>query len=63
MKEKLIKLMPVLALISFAAAVFMIADGYYWLGLAFIGAGTSLYSAAAVCKKKKDAAEKDQKRD
>ena len=51
MKEQLIKWLPLLALISFAAAVFLIADGYYWPGITFIGAGASLSSAAAVHKK------------
>ena len=52
MKEEFIKWMPVLALASFAAAVFMIADGYYWPGIAFVGAGTSLSSTATNYKKK-----------
>lgn len=60
MKEQFVKWMPVLALASFAAAVFMIADGYYWPGVAFIGAGTSLYSATASCKKKNEASEENQ---
>jgi hypothetical protein len=38
----------------------MIADGYYWPGVAFIGTGTSLYSATASCKKKNEASEKNQ---
>ena len=59
-KEEIWKWMPVLALASFAAAVFMIADGYYWPGVAFIGAGTSLYSATASCKKKNEASEENQ---
>ena len=46
MKEKFIKWIPVLALVSFVTAVFLIADGYYWNGIAFIGAGASLSSAA-----------------
>ncbi|MBQ6361517.1 MAG: hypothetical protein IJJ25_10305 [Lachnospiraceae bacterium] len=54
MKEQLIKWMPVIALACFAAAVFMIADGYFWPGIVFIGAGTSLSSATAVYKKKKE---------
>ena len=44
--------MPFLALASFAAAVFMIADGHYWNGIAFIGTGASPSSAAVVYKKK-----------
>ena len=60
MKEKFIKWIPVLALVSFVTAVFLIADGYYWNGIAFIGAGASFSSAAAVCKKKKDASDQDQ---
>ena len=52
MKEQLVKWLPVLALACFAAAVFMIADGHFWNGIVFIGAGASLSSAAAVSKKK-----------
>ncbi len=52
MKEKFIKWIPVLALVSFVAAVFLIADGYYWNGIVFIGAGASLSSAAVIYKKK-----------
>ncbi len=54
MKEQFAKWLPVLSLASYAAAVFMIADGYYWPGIAFIGAGTSLFSAGAIYKKKND---------
>ncbi len=61
MKEQLIKWMPVLALACFAAAVFVIADGYYWPGIALIGAGACLFSAAAVYKKKNDTSDEDQK--
>ena len=59
MKEQFIKWMPVIALASFAAAVFLIADGYYWHGIAFVGAGTSLSSAAAIYKMKNDTSEED----
>lgn len=59
MKERLIKWMPLLAIACFAAAVFLIADGYFWPGIAFIGAGTSLSSAAAVYRKKNDASDED----
>ena len=59
MKEQFVKWMPVIALAFFVAAVFMIADGHFWNGLAFIGAGTSLFSAAAVYKKN-DASDRDQ---
>ncbi len=59
MKEQLIKWMPVLALAAFATAVFMIADGYYWPGIAFVGAGMSLSSAAAVYKRKNDTSDGD----
>ncbi len=62
MKDTMIKWMSILALISFAAAVFMIADGYYWPGIAFIGAGTSLSSVMAVYKKKNEAADGAQER-
>ena len=44
----------------FVAAVFMIADRHFWNGMVFIGAGTSLSSAAAVYKKKNDASDKEQ---
>ena len=54
MKEQFVKWMPILAIACFAAAVFMVADGFFWPGIAFIGAGAGLSSAAAVCKKKND---------
>ncbi len=60
MKEQFVRWMPVIALAFFVAAVFMIADGHFWNGIVFIGAGTSFSSAAAVYKNKKDASEKDQ---
>ena len=60
MKEQFVKWMPVIALAFFVAAVFMIADGHYWPGITFIGAGASAYSASAVYKKKNDASEEDQ---
>ena len=60
MKELFVKWMPVLALACFVAAVFLIADGHFWNGIVFIGAGTSLFSAAAVYKKKNDASKEDQ---
>ena len=44
----------------FVAAVFMIADGHFWNGIVFIGAGTGLLSATAIYKKKDDASDKDQ---
>ena len=53
MKEQFVKWMPVIALVFFVTAVFMIADGHFWNGIVFIGAGTSLFSAAAVFEKKK----------
>ena len=59
MKEQLIKWMPFLALACFVAAVFMIADGHYWPGITFIGAGASTYSASVVFKKKNNASEGD----
>ena len=61
MKEQFIKWLPVLALACFVIAVFMIADGHYWPGITFIGAGTSLSSAAAVCKKNNNASEENKK--
>ena len=60
MKEQFVKWMPVIALLFFVTAVFMIADGHFWNGIVFIGAGTSLFSAAAVYENKKDASDKDQ---
>ena len=60
MKEQFVKWMPVIALVFFVAAVFMIAEGYFWNGIVFIGAGTSLFSAAAIYKKKNDASDRDQ---
>ena len=62
MKEQLIKWLPVLALACFVIAVFMIADGYFWNGVVFIGAGASTYSALVVFKKKNDASGKNQER-
>ena len=59
MKEQFVKWMPVIALAFFAAAVFMIADGHFWNGIVFIGAGASLSSAAAVYKKKNNVSEED----
>ena len=60
MKEQFIKWLPVIALACFVAAVFLIADGHFWNGVVFIGAGASLSSAAVVYKKKNDASGKDQ---
>ena len=60
MKEQFVKWMPFLALALFAAAVFMIADGHFWIGIVFIGAGSSIYSAATIYKKKIDASDKEQ---
>ena len=59
MKEQFVKWMPAIALACFAAAVFMIADGHFWNGVVFIGAGASLSSAAAVYKKKNNVSEED----
>ncbi len=59
MKEPFVKWLPVLALVAFAAAVFMIADGHFWPGIAFIGAGASLSSAAAIYKKKSGGSEEN----
>ena len=60
MKEQFVKWMPVIALAFFVAAVFIIADGHFWIGIVFIGAGSSLYSAAAIYKKKIDASDEEQ---
>ena len=59
MKEQLIKWMPVLALVSFVAAVFLISDGHFWAGIVWIAAGAGLSSAAAVSKKKSNAAKEN----
>ena len=62
MKEQFIKWLPVLALACFVIAVFMIADGHFWNGVVFIGAGASLSSAAVIYKKKNNASDGDHKR-
>ena len=61
MKEQFVNWMPVLALACFAAAVFLIADGHFWNGVVFIGAGASLSSAAVIYKKKNNASDGDHK--
>ncbi len=61
MKEQFIKWLPVLALACFVIAVFMIADGHFWNGVVFIGAGASLSSAAVIYKKKNNASDGDYK--
>ncbi len=60
MKEQFVKWMPVTALAFFVTAVFMIAAGYFWNGIVFIAAGTSLFSTAAIYKKKNDTSDRDQ---
>ena len=60
MKEQFVKWMPVIALAFFVAAVFIIADGHFWIGIVVIGAGSSVYSAATIYKKKIDASDKEQ---
>ena len=60
MKEQFVKWLLVLALACFVIAVFLIVDGHFWNGIVFIGAGTSLSSAAVVYKKKNDASDGDQ---
>ena len=60
MKEQFVKWLPVIALACFVAAVFMIADGHFWNGIVFIGAGASTYSASVVYKKKNDDSDGDQ---
>ena len=45
MKALYSKWMEVLALASYAAAVFMLAGGKYWPGIALIGAGSALMAA------------------
>ena len=54
MKEQLMKWMPLFALAAYAASVFMISAGYYWPGIALIGVGTYLLSAAGIYRKGKD---------
>ena len=61
MKEQFIKWLPVLALACFVIAVFMIADGHFWNGVVFIGAGAILSSAAVIYKKKNNASDGDHK--
>ena len=61
MKEQFIKWLPVLTLACFVIAVFMIADGHFWNGIVFIGAGASLSSAAVIYKKKNNASDGDHK--
>ncbi len=60
MKEKFIKWMPFIALTFFVTAVFLIADGHFWNGIVFIGAGASLSSATAIYKKNNASDEKEQ---
>ncbi len=60
MKEQFVKWLPVIALVCFVAAVFLIADGHFWNGIVFIGAGASTYSASVVYKKKNDDSDGDQ---
>jgi len=59
MKEHFIKWLPVIALACFVAAVFLIANGHFWNGVVFIGAGASTYSASVVFRKNNDAPEGD----
>jgi len=61
MKEQFAKWLPVIALACFVAAVFLIADGHFWNGVVFIGAGASLSSAAVIYKKKNNASDGDHK--
>lgn len=61
MKEQFIKWLPVLVLACFVIAVFMIADGHFWNGVVFIGAGASLSSAAVIYKKKNNASDGNHK--
>ena len=57
MKKQFTKWLDFASVAAYAAAVFMIANGHFWPGIAFIGAGTSLFSAAAVNKNKNSASE------
>ena len=54
MKEQSVKWMPILALALYAAAVFAIAEGYFWLGIGLIIAGSCFLSSAAAGRKKTD---------
>lgn len=53
MKKQFTKYFSIIALAVYAAAVFMIADGCYWIGIVFICAGTSLMAAGADKMKRK----------
>ena len=63
MKEQIVKWMPVIALACFVAAVFLIADGHFWNGIVFIGAGTSLSSSTAIYRKENVVPDADQGKD
>ena len=58
MKGQFLKWISFLALMAFVAAVFMIVDGCYWLGIILIGAGASFASLAA--KKKANDSNEEQ---
>lgn len=52
MKNNVVKWLSVLALFSYAAGVFVIADRSLWLGMVLIGAGACLSLLAAKEAKK-----------
>ena len=54
MNEQFRMWLTYLSLALFVAAVFLIADGHFWMGIVFIGAGSSISSVAAISKKKSD---------
>ena len=47
MKKQYSKWLNVLAIASYAAAVFMITEKNYWIGIVFIGLGASLMAVGA----------------
>ena len=51
MKKQYTKWLDLASLAAYAVSVFVIAGGHFWPGIALFGAGTSLFSAAAIHKK------------
>ena len=47
MKKQYSKWLNVLAIASYAAAVFMITEKNYWIGIVFVGLGASLMAVGA----------------
>lgn len=54
MNEQFRTWLTYLSLALFVAAVFLITAGHFWIGIVFIGAGSSISSVAAISKKKSD---------